>query len=442
VKIAFVFYEYPPDTADGGIATYLRQAARLLCARGHHVEVFAGARGREGTFDDGDGVIVHRIACPDGERNRFYRPAAAAFELRHAEIGFDVVEGAEYLADARDIPACCPEIPLVVRLHTGTYLLRRFNRPYVSPIVRLRVLLGTLRRGTRPFWYYDKAHDVERLHALDADHITSPCEAMSNEMIPAWDLEPQRVTLLPYPYVPPRALLDVPVETHTRTVTFLGRLEMRKGVLDLARAIPRILRRHPQVRFRLVGRPHHYSPQPGLDMQQYLERELAGYGEAVEFVGRVSLDQVPDVLARTDVCVFPSLWEAWGYVCAEAMAAARGVVGSNAGGIADLLAPDARGQQVGLRVPPHRPRRLAKAVCELLERPEWRLELGRRARQRIIDEYGVEAIGPRFEECFRRAIEHRRRLGPRKSVLGRPLTAPASNTARVPLPGDPQDGGI
>ena len=150
MKIAFVFYEYPPDTADGGIATYLRQAARLLSARGHHVEVFAGARGREGTFDDGDSVTVHRIACPDGERARFYRPVATAFEQRHAEVGFDVVEGADYLADARDIPACCPDIPLVVRLHTGTYLLNRLNRPYVSPILKLRVLLGAWRRGMRP----------------------------------------------------------------------------------------------------------------------------------------------------------------------------------------------------------------------------------------------------------------------------------------------------
>jgi glycogen synthase len=425
VKIAFVFYEYPPDTADGGIATYLWQAARLLCARGHHVEVFAGARGREGRFDDGDGVIVHRIACADGERARFYRPVATAFEQRHAEVDFDVVEGADYLADARDIPACCPEIPLVVRLHTGTYLLNRLNRPYASPIFKLRVLLGAWRRKMRPFWDSDKARDVERLHALDADHVTSPCSAMSNEMISVWDLDRQRVTLLPPPYVPPQALLDVPVETHTNTVTFLGRLEVRKGVLDLAGAIPRILRRHPQVRFRFVGRPHHYSPEPGLDMRQYLERELACYGEAVEFAGRVSLDQVPDVLARTDVCVFPSVWEAWGYVCAEAMAAARGVVGSNAGGIADLLAPDSQGKKVGLLVPPNRPQRLAKAVCELLDQPQLRLEMGRRARQRIIEEFGAETMGPRMEECFRRAIEHRRRLGPRTTVLGRSLTAPA-----------------
>ena len=423
MKIAFVFYEYPPDTADGGIATYLRQAARMLCARGHQVEVFAGARGREGTFDDGDGIDVHRIACPDG-RHRFYQPVAAAFAQRHAQIGFDVVEGAEYLADARDIPACCPEIALVVRLHTGTYLLNRLNRPPLSSLFKLRTLRPAWSQWMRLSWRYDRDSDVERLHALDADHITSPCMAMSKLMIPAWGLDPQGVAVLPSPYIPPEALLAVPVDTCTQTVTFLGRLEVRKGVLDVARAIPRVLGRHPQVRFRFVGRPHDYSPQPGLDMRQYLERELAPYGEAVEFAGPVPLEQVPAALARTDICVFPSVWENSPYTCIEAMAAARGVVGSSAGGMDDLLAPDSQGKDVGLRIPPNHPSDLANAVCQLLERFEWRVELGRRARRRIVEEHGENAIGPRFEDCFQRAIEHRRRLGPRKMALGRPVTAP------------------
>jgi glycogen synthase len=41
MRIAFVSHEYPPDTAFGGIATYVRQAATLLAGRGHSVEVFA-----------------------------------------------------------------------------------------------------------------------------------------------------------------------------------------------------------------------------------------------------------------------------------------------------------------------------------------------------------------------------------------------------------------
>jgi len=77
-----------------------------------------------------------------------------------------------------------------------------------------------------------------------------------------------------------------------------------------------------------------------------------------------------------------------------------------------------------LRISPNHPRDLAKAVSELFEQRERRLELGRRARRRILKEYGVDVIGPKMEDCFRRAIEHRRRLGPRKTVLGATVTTP------------------
>jgi hypothetical protein len=60
MKIAFISYEYPPDSAHGGIATYMHQAARMMSGRGHHVEVFAGSRHRSGTFCE-DGVLVHRL---------------------------------------------------------------------------------------------------------------------------------------------------------------------------------------------------------------------------------------------------------------------------------------------------------------------------------------------------------------------------------------------
>ena len=49
MHIAFVSFEYPPDTADGGIATYVPQATWMLLARGHTLAVFAASRTRTQT---------------------------------------------------------------------------------------------------------------------------------------------------------------------------------------------------------------------------------------------------------------------------------------------------------------------------------------------------------------------------------------------------------
>ena len=65
MRIAFISYEYPPDTAVGGISTYVEQAARLMVARGHNVEVFSASLRKDGVSEE-KGIVVHRIC----EKNR------------------------------------------------------------------------------------------------------------------------------------------------------------------------------------------------------------------------------------------------------------------------------------------------------------------------------------------------------------------------------------
>ncbi len=53
MHIALISHEYPPDTAVGGIATYVKQAAAMLAGRGHKVEVFCASGTRKGTTEYG-----------------------------------------------------------------------------------------------------------------------------------------------------------------------------------------------------------------------------------------------------------------------------------------------------------------------------------------------------------------------------------------------------
>jgi glycosyltransferase involved in cell wall biosynthesis len=129
----------------------------------------------------------------------------------------------------------------------------------------------------------------------------------------------------------------------------------------------------------------------------------------VEFTGPVTPDAIPGILAATDICVFPSLWENFPYVCLEAMAAARGIVGSNAGGMVDMLDSG----QVGRLIPPHSSKSIIEAVIELLENPDLRIKLGQAARTRLLKEYNLERIGALQEASYARAIARRRAKGVR-----------------------------
>lgn len=418
MRIAFISYEYPPDTADGGIATYIYQASRMLADRGHSIEVFCGSRERTETSLEGE-VLVHRLkAVHDkgfSEGTGFSPEIGEVFAQRHAQAPFDVLEGPEWRADAFYAVRHVPDIPLVLKLHTPSYMLLRISRPPFGSRVHLsqtkNAVLTTLRGGQ----HFGQVEDaLERLHSKDADEIAAPSRAIAAELVRAWQIDPALVSHVPLPYTPGPDLLTIPADTDTGVVTFLGRLEMRKGVIDLAEAIPLVLRRHPSAKFRFVGRAR-ASPRYDMDMREYLERKLSSclasehLRSSVEFRDPVPLTAVPQILSETDICVFPSVWESYGFVCLEAMAAARGVIGSSAGGMAELLS----GGGVGLLVPPHRPTKIADAICALLSDPARRKTLGQMARERTLSEYNPDRIGALQEQSYLRAIERRRRLGPR-----------------------------
>jgi glycosyltransferase involved in cell wall biosynthesis len=408
MKIALISYEYPPDTAFGGIATYTLQIAQLMQQRGHRVEVFAGSAHRQESVLEYN-ILVHRVRCQN--RADFVAAVAPVFATRHQEARFEVVESPEIGAESQGITTLVPEVPLVVKLHTPTYLIRQVN--YVPPTVGMQVrrVGGALRRGQRPSLLsrpdYDPETDPERTQTLKADLITTPSQALGQALIETWQLNPDRLRVVPNPYLPTPDLLDIPVATQTNRVTFIGRLEVRKGVLELAAAIPQILRHHPDTQFRFVGAAWP-APVPGLAMDRYLLQRLHRHRGQLEFTGSVPLTAIPNLLAETDICVFPSRWENFPGVCLEAMAAARGIVGSTAGGMVDMLDRGA----VGRLVNPQNPQAIATAVSELLHDPALRRQLGRAARDRILTHYNLATIGQLQEHIYREAIErHHPRQG-------------------------------
>lgn len=404
MRIAFVSYECPPDTALGGIATYIGHAAPMLARAGHSVEVFAASPDRKGTFTE-NGVVVHRVR--ESDRERFAGVIAPVFAARHRAEAFDVLEAPEYFADARAILELVPDIPLLLRLHTPSYQLWRMELEgqYGE---QLRHILGALRRrikhGGAP------KSGFEYNHAIQADVWASPSKSLADILTRDWELPKERVCRLPYPFVPDPELLEIPIETETGRILYVGRLETRKGVLQLAAAIPRVLHQMPEIRFRFVGRSVPYRK--GVEMVDELKSRLHRFRREVEFVGGVPYSELPTQFAECDLCVFPSYWDNFPYVCLEAMAAGRGIVASREGGMAEMLQRNA-----GETATPDNPVALASAIWEMMTDTEFRHTCARNARERILTEYAPERIAPMQIRAYEQAIAHRRSAGSRRNLL-------------------------
>lgn len=409
MRIAFISYEFPPDSSSGGIATYLAQAAGIQARRGHEVEVFAASPSRDETVVQ-EGIVVHWIR--EVERVDFGLVAGHRFAARHAEKPFDVLEGPEYNADARKALALVPEVPLVVKLHTPSRLIASISASGGLALKarflggNLKLQLAAWQRGEPPPpFYFSSRQTVQQLDALERAHarraaiVAPPCHDLCRFAEEAWQIDRDRIRYSPHPYVPPPALLRLEPRDDGQTVGFVGRLERRKGIETLAAAIPLVLRAVPQARFRLIGAAGTH-PDSGRRYDEWLREQTRPFADRIDIPGKVDLARMSEAYASLDICAFPSVWENFPNVCLEAMAAARAVVGSSAGGMAEML----DGGQAGRLVPPGDPKALAAAIIALLRAPDERRRLGEAARRRVLECYSEATIGAMMENIYREAI--------------------------------------
>jgi glycosyltransferase involved in cell wall biosynthesis len=181
-----------------------------------------------------------------------------------------------------------------------------------------------------------------------------------------------------------RQELRVPPEAPL--LALVGQITPWKGQRDALAALPAVLARYPAAVLCIAGSPKFTGPTVRYDNLAYageLYRIVAALGldSRVRFLGE--RDDVPDLLAAADLLVLPSWAEPFGRVLIEAMAMARPVVATHAGGVPEIVEHGAS----GLLVPPRDPAALAGAVLALLDDP---------ARARAMGRYGRAVVAARF----------------------------------------------
>jgi len=132
----------------------------------------------------------------------------------------------------------------------------------------------------------------------------------------------------------------------------------------------------------------------------HLEEQAARLGVAnhIYFTGRIS-DEDRDQLYRVaDLAVYPSLYEPFGIVALEAMAAGVPVVASDAGGLKEFVVHDVTGTSTWAGDSDS----LAWGIVRALTDPERSRRLAEAARERVLTEFHWMAIAGRTKEVYSR----------------------------------------
>ncbi|QIJ61285.1 glycosyltransferase [Streptomyces sp. JB150] len=180
---------------------------------------------------------------------------------------------------------------------------------------------------------------------------------------------------------------------HPYRLLQLGRLVPRKGAAVSIAALSLL----PDTELVVAGGP----PADRLDEDPEVRRlreiaRRAGVADRVRFTGGVPSRQVPPLLRGCDVVLCPADYEPFGIVPLEAMACGVPVVASAVGGQLDTVADPGTGRLV----PPRDPRALARAVADLLARPETRLACGAAGRRRVLRRYTWDRVAAETEAAY------------------------------------------
>ena len=369
MKIAMVSpYDF---TWPGGVTAHVTQLARELGRSGHEVQVLAPhSPSRESQDADLHVPLGRSVPLPSGgsiarvSLSWWLYPKVRAL-LRKEQ--FDVIHLHEPMA---------PILPLCVLEFSDSVNVGTFHASYARQHL-YRITHPIIKR-----WQ-------QRLHGNIA--VSPAARRYVNNTFPGdYEIIPNGIDFKHFStnVAPMPQYQDGKIN-----ILFVGRLEKRKGLRYLLEAYGKLKWDLPNIRLIVVG--------PGNpDKESY--RVMSSQNlQDVEFVGRVSYDDLPRYYASADIFCSPATGaESFGIVLLEAMSAGKPVVASDIEGFRGVMT---HGEQ-GLLVPKKDSNALAEALRMLACDPELRRKLGGNG-NRLAEEYRWEVVAGRVEAYYNTCLK-------------------------------------
>ncbi len=270
---------------------------------------------------------------------------------------FDVIHTHLYYANILGIPAGrCARTPVVASLHSSRVDHRRFHQ-VLNPLEAF-----VLRRWARKVVAVGYTTAREQAHRLGNRAITVIPNAVE---IPSPISDTQK-----------DALRKEMIGDRFRTIIItVGRLAEVKGYQHLIQAFDLLSKDHPDAALVLVG-------SGSLEQKLREQAKSLGLVDSIIFLG--ARNDVPDLLAASDIYVNSSLWEGLPCTVLEGMAAGLPVVATNVGDNARVVV-----NGTGLIVPPAQPQFLCEALSRLVAQPSLRQHMGLAARAHVTTDYDL-----------------------------------------------------
>ncbi|MCK4258585.1 MAG: glycosyltransferase family 4 protein [Halanaerobiales bacterium] len=324
--------EYPPLQV-GGLARHVHSLSEALVEAGHQVTVITQMTSGADEREILNGVEIIRINplfinAPDYASYILqvnFEMAQVAGRLFAKGRNFDLIHGHDWLVimAARTLKHQ-QKIPVVMTVHATEH-------------GRNHGIHNELQRYI---------NDLEWLSCYEAWRIICCSNYMKQELKYLFQVPEDKIDIIEngvriedFTLNVSKGFRDKYAHLDEKMIFFVGRLVQEKGVQVLIEAIPEILLEYPKTKFVIAGK----GPKQG--ELKYLASKLGIY-DRIYFTGFID-DEIRNNLYQTcDLAVFPSMYEPFGIVVLEAMAAKVPVLVTNVGGLGEIVEDGVNGIKV------------------------------------------------------------------------------------------------
>jgi glycosyltransferase involved in cell wall biosynthesis len=349
MRIWLLTSELPQEFA-GGIARYIENFARLLGASGHEVVIISRMRQACDTVV-GPGVQVIGVVPRHTSLNQpnpgglpdthpaypynvlaywpalSYQLAEEVLRLLQHLPSPDIIESQEYGALPyyllqRKLTERTPleRVPILVHLHGPTFELARFNQ---EPRYRFP-----------EYW----VGQMEKFCLVAADALLAPSSFLASGIAQTLGRALDVVTI-PYPLTVHH---EIPrQQAQPGQIVYVGRLELRKGVLPLVKACSRLWQEGENFQLTLIGGDQEFIPR-NITVGAFIRQRYSHWIEqgCLRLAGQLDHATVLACMRQAWAIVVPSLWENFPNTCLEAMELGQVVLASRAGGQVEMIETD------------------------------------------------------------------------------------------------------
>lgn len=262
-------------------------------------------------------------------------------------------------------------IPVVVVLHGPWFIYKHWHQKFEPA-------------------YHDRERREGEALAVCAG-ITSPSRRVLEQSLAHYGISGVPSAAIPNPIVPKQAIAyDALDQRARRSILFVGHYNRHKGGDVVIDSFAEMIRRGCDVFLTFVG------PDTGVvdadDRIRHIADALAALPDDVRgrinYLGQCDQPEIDELRRQHAIAVVASRAEIFGYVVLESMASGVATIGTNVGGIPEII----RDGQNGLLVPPGDPVALADAVERLLDDPALCEALGVAAHADMVERFSPVKI--------------------------------------------------